>query len=924
MSGLWSKSSGEIIATLQERRTTTVALPLTQGESTTTLISGSLPNGMRLDSNQIVGTPFEVPRETTYTFVIRASYQGAISDRTLKIIIQGEDAPTWVTAEDLLPVGINGQYFILDSAPIEFQLDATDQDTSTGQTLEYFIGNRDGELPPGIQLTTDGRLIGIVDPILAIEKAASAGNYDDAPFDYLSKIGYDWSVRSNNGYDSYFYDTTTYDFNIPTRSPKKLNRYYQFTVNVSDGDTIARRTFRIYVVGDDFFRADTTIMQVGTGTFTADITHVRTPIWITPRNFGFRRANNYVTLKLDVIDPNTITGVVVYNLASKNDDGSDSILPPGLALDSTTGEVAGYTPYQPAITKEYKFTVNAKRIEVDQETIQFQQFAYENTTQGTNRIKINKLGEYSSYALDQEFRLGTTAYKVISISTVNSLYDELTLDKVLVVNVSKGDTIDLGRVDVTAQEVAEKSKTFTISLIGEIDSTIQWITPESLGSISANYISTLSVNAQTTVPNAKLIYSLESGTLPPGLSLSLDGEIIGKIRPFGTVETPGLTVFDSQDFMLDGNTTTVDRKFSFTIKAQDQFGYSAIQRQFTITVSDPGNKQYSNIYVQPFMKEAKRQSFIDLINNSEVFNPDYIYRPNDPNFGLQRKLKMLLYSGIETKSIQEYVAAAAKNHSRRKLKIGEVKTAVAKTPGTNDIVYEVIYLEIIDPYESAAGDVKKQIKIKNKAPQVVNNVKYTTVNELYDALPNVLKITTRSGDVSADVDFGTGIDLFTRNFKVTYPVSTKLLITLRDGSEIEAPFTVGTPVNKKYRPDPANAITVDTDAITSDGAADDVRYISNISHMRDAIRDLGETERNFLPLWMRTPQTGSVNELGFVNAIPLVYCKPGTSAIVKNALDFTDPDFTQFNFDMDRYTIDSTTGNSDEQYVLFANYKFNI
>lgn len=924
MSGLWLKSSGETLATLQERRTTTVNLPLTEPSATTTLISGQLPSGMRLDSNQITGTPFEVPRETTFTFVIRASFNGTISDRTFKIIIQGADAPTWVTAEDLLPVGINGQYFILDSAPIDFQLEATDQDTATGQTLEYFIGNRDGELPPGIQLTKDGRLIGVVDPILAIEKAASNGYYDDAPFDYLAKIGYDWSVRSNNGYDSYFYDTTTYDFNTPTRSPKKLNRYYQFTVNVSDGDTITRRTFRIYVVGDDFFRADTTVMQVGTGVFTADVTHVRTPIWVTPRDFGFRRANNYLTLKLDVIDPNSLTGVVVYNLASKNDDGTDSTLPPGLTIDSTNGEIAGYTPYQPAVTKEYKFTVNARRIDSRFDTIQFQQFAYENTAKNSINLKINKLGQYSSDAIGKEFTINGIAYKVDSISTVNSLYDILELDKALQVDIKQGDTIDLGLVNVAATEVAEKSKTFVVKLIGEIDSTIQWITPENLGDISANYISTLSVIAQTTVPNARLIYTVESGKLPPGLSLSLDGEIIGKIRSFGTGENLGLTVFDNQEFSLDGNTTTVDRKFSFNIKAQDQFGYSAIQRNFTITVSDPGNKQFSNIYAQPFMSETKRQTYVDLINNAEIFNPDYIYRPNDPNFGLQRKLKMLVYSGIETKNIEEYVAAAAKNHTRKQLKLGEIKTAIAKTPGTNDIVYELLYIEVIDPYESSSGDVKKQIKIKNKAPQLVNNVKFTLANDLYDALPNVTKITLRNGDTIADVDFSTSFDLFLRTYKVTYPVSTTLLVTLRDGSEVEIPFTTGTPSSKKYRPEPANAITADTDALTADGAADDVRYISNISHMRDAIKGLGETERNFLPLWMRTAQAGSVNELGFVNAIPLVYCKPGTSAIVKNSLDFVNPDFTQFNFDMDRYIIDSTTGNSEEQYILFANYKFNI
>ena len=922
MASLWTKSSGITLATLQERRTTTVNLPLSQPSATVTLISGTLPSGMRLESNQIVGTPFEVARETTFTFVLRAAYNGTINDRTYKIIIQGEDAPTWLTQADLLPVGISGQYFVLDSAPIDFQLEAIDSDTSAGQTLEYFIGNRDGELPPGTQLTSDGRLVGVVDPILAIEKAEAAGYYDDAPYDYQTKSGFDWSVRPNNGYDSFFYDTTVYGLSIPTRSPKKLNRYYQFTVNVSDGDTIARRTFRIYVVGDDFFRADTTVMQVGTGAFTADITHVRTPIWITPRDFGYRRANNYVTLKLDIIDPNTLTGVVVYNLASKNDDGTDSILPPGLSLDSTTGEIGGYTPYQPAITKEYKFTVNARRIEVDEERIQFQQYAYEDTVQNTINLKINKLGEYANKAVGLEFSVEGYAYKVNSISTINPDYDVLNLDKPLHKALTEGDTVDLGTVGVLAQEIAEKAKTFTLKLLGEIDSTIQWLTPANLGSISANYISTLSVSAQTTVPNATLLYSLESGTLPPGLAISYDGEIIGKIRSFGTELLPGLTIFDNQDFVLDGNTTSIDRKYTFTIKAQDQFGYSAIQRQFTITVSDPDDKLYSNIYVQPFMKQAKRQQYIDLINNGEIFNPDYIYRPNDPNFGLQRKLKMLLYSGIETRAVEQYVAAAATNHTRKKLKFGEVKTAVAKTPGTNDIVYEVVYLEIIDPYESANGDVKKQIKIKNKADQLVNSIKYTAKDELYDALPNVFKIETRNGDV--DVDFSSALNLYLRDYLVTYPVASILTLDLQDGSEVDVSFTQGTPVSNKYRPDPANTITTDSNAITVDGANDDVRYISNISHMRDAIKELGETERNFLPLWMRTPQVNSVNELGFVNAIPLVYCKPGTAQIIKNTIDFYEVDFTQYNFDMDRYIIDSTTGNSDEQYILFANYKFNI
>ena len=923
MASLWTQSSGTILATLQERQTTTVSLPLENPIAATALISGALPNGMRLESNAIVGTPLQVARETTSTFVIRATLDSVINDRTFKIITQGQDAPTWVTKTDLLPVGIDGQYFILDSAPVNFQLVAIDADTSAGQTLEYFIGNKDGELPPGISLTSTGKLVGVVDPILAIEKASAAGNYDDSGYDFQGMSGYDWSVRSNNGYDSYFYDTTVYGLSLPTASPKKLNRYYQFTVSVSDRDTIARRTFRIYVVGDDFFRSDTTLMQIGTGTFTADISHLRTPVWITPRDFGYRRANNYVTLVLDIIDPNTLTGVVTYNLKSKNDDTTDSILPPGLSLDATTGEIAGVTPYQPAITTEYKFTINARRIEIDEERIQFLQYAYEIIAQNSLQVKVNKLGEYASRAVGLEFNIDGYAYKANSISTANTLYDVLNIDKPLHRALTKGTTIDLGTIGVLAQETVEKAKTFTIKLLGEIDSTIQWSTPENLGNISSNYVSTLSVIAKTTVPNATLLYSLESGTLPPGLALSYDGEIIGKINSFGTSVVPGLTVFDSNQFSLDGNDTTVDRKYKFTVKAQDQFGYSAIQRQFTITVADPGDKLYSNLHVQPFMKEAKRATFINLINDAEIFLPEYIYRPNDPNFGLQRKIKMLAYAGIETKAVDQYVAAMAKNHTRKSLKFGAIKTAVAKTPGTNNIVYEVVYVEMIDPYESVKGNVRKTIKIKNPQKQLINSIKYTPKDDLYDGLSNVVKVTTRNSGV-VDVDFNAALKLHLRDYLVTYPVSTDLPVGLRDGTNVSVQFAQGTPVSNKYRPDPANTITVDSNAISIDGSQDQTRYISNISHMRDAIRDIGVTEGNYLPLWMRTAQTGSVNQLGFVNAVPLVYCKPGTSAIIKNTLEFNEIDFTQYNFDIDRYVIDSTIGNSDEQYLLFANYQHNI
>ena len=113
---------------------------------------------------------------------------------------------------------------------------------------------------------------------------------------------FDFGIKSSNGFESYYYDTTFFDYNVPTQSPKKLNRYYEFTVSASDGVTIAKRKFQIYLVGDDL-RTDNTIMQIGTGLFTADNTYLRAPVWLTPSDLGYRRANNYVTLFLDVYDP---------------------------------------------------------------------------------------------------------------------------------------------------------------------------------------------------------------------------------------------------------------------------------------------------------------------------------------------------------------------------------------------------------------------------------------------------------------------------------------------------------------------------------------------------------------------------------------------------------------------------------------------
>lgn len=938
MVNFWTKISGDTLLTLEEQVTIApFSLPLSQPDATVTIISGELPDGLYLDGTQLRGTPREVSKEETSTFVMRATYDGEISDRTFKILVLGPDNPLWKTPEDLLALGNNNTYFILDSAPVDFQLEVIDSDTEAGQVIEYFIGSRGGTLPPGIRLTTDGRLVGVVDPIRAIELATQTGRFDEVGFDQDEKAGFDWSVPDNNGFDSFYYDITTYDLSTPTKSPKKLNRYYQFEVSASDGDSITKRMFRIYVVGDDFLRADNTIMQVGTGTFQADITHIRVPIWITPSDFGFRRANNYVTLVLDIVDPNTLSGVVSYYVKAINEDGTPSILPPGLELDATTGEIAGRVPYQPAITLEYNFTIAAQRIGYDADRVQLLKFAKEQTNAGVSQLKINKFdAEYLDKIPGREFTWLGRTYKVLNVlSTVSDEYEILNLTTPLLDNIPPGSSINLGTITLVEEEIAISTRQFKLRLLGEVDSTIKWLTQSNFGNFSANYISTLSVKAETTVPGGTLLYTLKSGTLPPGLKLSLDGEIIGKVNSFGQPTQPGLTIFDSGTFTIDQNATRLDRTYKFTINARDQFGFSAIDREFVITLADPDNKLYSNLYMAPMMTAQKRRDFADIINNSTIFVPSSLYRPNDPNFGLQKTIKMLLYPGIEAKNVQEFVGKLSQNAKRKRYHIGNIKTAQAKEPGTQNIIYEIVYLDVVDPQESTKPvKTKKQIKIANKDKVIVNSSKYTVPDEYYNDLLYSVKINTRE-DGTVEYKFGDDLTvskrdsvfLKSRNIhsnNIPINVGPGFDILTRTGANIASPFKPGVLTSRKLRPDNPNTITVDLSALTVDGSFDTTRYNSSTDHMKDNIRSIGETEKNFMPLWMRSSQPNQIAELGMINAIPLCYCKPGTSAGIASKLRSEDIDFSIFDIDVDRVLIDSTEGVSDEQYIVFANYDYNV
>ena len=107
----------------------------------------------------------------------------------------------WGTPVGDLPVGPNNIYYILDSAQINYQLAATDTDLAAGDSLEYFIAEGDGTLPPGITLSDTGILSGITDPLLSLDKRFEAGGYDESNYGTLP---WDYGTVSDNGFSSYY------------------------------------------------------------------------------------------------------------------------------------------------------------------------------------------------------------------------------------------------------------------------------------------------------------------------------------------------------------------------------------------------------------------------------------------------------------------------------------------------------------------------------------------------------------------------------------------------------------------------------------------------------------------------------------------------------------------------------------------------
>ncbi len=717
---VWTTTAGKL-ASIDEQVAYSLQLEANTADSTAltySVIAGSLPSGMELTSTGLLtGIPAEVSKRTRYTFVVRATAGTKITDRTFYLDVSGADAPTFTTAsgqlkmEDSTRVGL---YWILDGGQMSVQIQATDSDTAAGQQLVYEIVQ--GELPPGITMSSTGLVSGIVQLTEDI--------YADA------RGGYD---NNNEAYDDEVYD--------PTVTTRSISRNFDFIVRVSDGTSFVDQNNSIFVYSADYWRVSNTQITIDMtildgSPLTMDLSANRRPVFVTGSDLGTFRHDNACVIKIDVDDFDPLQADLEYSIQS----GS---LPSGLNIDLKSGEIFGTLARQAAIEQTFTFTVRANRV----------------------------------------------------ISTGIHVFTD---------------------------------QTFTMKVIGEIDIGIAFSTPTNIGTLTADIPSTLSIVAVAENTNRVLNYNVTAGSLPTGITLSPQGNLVGTIDP--------------SDF------SDSTRSFTFTVSVSDQYQEAATSKEFTLNIDIPFTTIEYGSMIGTSTSFIDQNIFYNIAQDPNINSPEYIYRPEDSNFGVKLNPEMLMMAGLEAQTLQTFQRQMERNHAPKTLYFGELKTAIAKEGGT--IKYEVVYIDMKDPLVNNNGTaIGDSISLRKAVAKPMLGPRASTTEATTDM--NEYEITTTDG-----LAFSTS------------------------GSKVRF----------------ANQLSADLDFMGT-------LYPNAVANMRSRMKNLGHKEWEHLPLWMKTIQADGKAPIGYVLAVPILYCKPGTSALLKKRISDKSLTFNNIQFIIDRYLI---------------------
>jgi hypothetical protein len=363
-----------------------------------TVIAGRLPDGIQCSANGVIsgtpdavaslqGVPLEVARDTTSKFTVRIYPEEDptnIRDRTFSLTVAVIPEPTWIT-----PAGQIGTYY--DSDLVDFQFEFNEVYTPDTTVITLIAG----ALPGGLRLGLDGLLTGYIQPAQNLDAVA----------------GYDLSAQ----------DADPYDF-----LSQSISKNYQFTLQVSNGQSSSIRTFEIFVYSRSQMQASDAVLIDNNTFITTDQTTLQAPFLTNanPSNLGNFRSSNYFAYQF--VGENYVNKPITYAISVNQGAG----LPPGPVLDPTSGWYYGYIPDQGTTQIEYSFNIVVYQSEYITPIVTItntQATTNQITCSGTNQLAV---GQPITLASALGGLLANTIYYVDAIISETAIWNT-TLDEII-------------------------------------------------------------------------------------------------------------------------------------------------------------------------------------------------------------------------------------------------------------------------------------------------------------------------------------------------------------------------------------------------------------------------------------------------------------------------------------------------------------
>jgi len=744
------------------------------------VISGDLPESIKLTADGLLyGIPPIIGVTTTYTFVIRATdnYEN-VADRTFTMIVGGIASPTFTTDPGLL-----NKY--VDSTWVEFQIEYN----NPVPTNKIRIRVVQGILPPGLEINDTGLIRGYPNPPLLPVNFATLNTFATAT------------------------SSTDNSITIESTVPIVIGRTVQFSGTALGGIN----TLQTYYVREILSATKFTISDTEGGpevllTTSAGFMFVTFP-QITVGQPATRQYNFTLQLESELGNPLQNYSIVIKNhYLPTAQGGPDPANPP---------------------TSRLPVIVNTRPQTYDIENSPFYDYYSIPPDQGGATYPPSTAAPIGLFLSDNYF-----AFKVLGVDFDNSdigySYGELPYGLTGDANTGwiKGTPIIPVGIDefeftVTCYKIAFPGLTsgvykFKFKVSNEIIGDIIWITDDDLGTVLNGSTSLLKVEAISDVP---LKYRLaNSSTLPPNIRLLSNGEITGKIawQP-------------KNDFQPPNNTNT----FTFEIEAYNEdYAIITSTKQFTLNVYQEYNIPTDDVYIKCTPSIEDRNLIRSLLDDAELIPEEYLFRPEDSNFG---KAKDVIYQhayGIHASSLPQYLAALEKNHFWRNIVLGPIKTAQARNED-NEILYEVVYSEVVDDLINPEGQSIDDVIIWPRNINLNEGPWYTSITNIYTSyiFPTPQELLTNKSLRSILTQ--AGIPLLTEQGSPTFYTSL------------------------------------------SPGTAR-ILYPNSLVNMRNREEEILGVDLAYrlLPAWM-TSQQSNGSTLGFTAAWVIAYTKPGTTIKVE-------------------------------------------